>query len=149
MPPPPHNPLMARCAIRKVADAINARAVDGLIAKAKVYTDLLGEVGPEEEGSFLDLFGKEAELNQQENLRVKDVSLLTTRGLYVAVFDRYHKEAAKRSDRYMKSHWSVWLIAFESNEIVSMRQATELWPFTLQNPAFGSDEVCPMELKGG
>jgi hypothetical protein len=142
VPPPPHNPLKARCGIQKIVDAINARQIDEVIATTKVYTDLLGEVEPTESAAFLDMFGKKADLDYQDSLRLKDVSLLSTDGLYVIDVDRHYSETAKRSDRHNMSHWSVWIIAFASDEVASMRQATELWPFTLHNPAFGSGLTC-------
>jgi hypothetical protein len=140
---------MARCAIKRVVDAINARQVDRLLATSKVYTDSLGEVTPEEKEQFLELFGKKPELALQRDLETKRVSLLSTNGLYVVTLSRHYSEAAKRKDRHQMSHWSVWLVAFGSDEIASMRQATELWSFTLQNEAFGSDASCRTENRDG
>ena len=142
VPSQPHNPLKAICGIQKIVDAINSRQIAGVLASTKIYTDVLGQVDAEEAEAFLDMFGKRADLDHQGDLRLKDVSLLSTGGLYVIDVDRHYLETAKRADRHRMSHWSVWLVAFNSDDVASMRQATELWGFTLHNHAFGSGSSC-------
>ena len=122
-PPPPHRPDRAACAIDALVAAIDRRDPALLASDLKIYSDRLGEVTEGELGSLFAEFAARGARQRTEPLSVGSWGMLRvnqTTPLYVITVRRGAGDG---------SHWSAWLVQFQSDRISSLRRADELWPF--------------------
>ena len=129
LPPAPHHPEAAGCALTTLVAAIDrgdrAYLSDGLV----LYSEKLGQVMPDEMDRFLAEFGTGSGTRK---LALQDMGILKAAGtspLYVITIQRRFGD---------KGHWSAWLVQFKADKIVSLRRADELWPFASGQNYFGS-----------
>jgi hypothetical protein len=142
LPPPPHTPQRAGCALEALAAAIDGKDHSFFLNGPKIYSEKLGEVAYDELDAFFAEFAAAPGRKSAQPLSVLDWGILEISGtspLYVMTLQRGGGDGA---------HWSTWLIQFASDAIVSVRRADELWPFADHRHRFASDDCSKARLYG-
>lgn len=128
-PPEPHNAMKAGCALSQLAISIDRRKLDDIIEDASIYAEDLGKIDQSSATKFFELFGSNGEA-----LAVRDFGVLkvdTVNPVYVVDFNR--------------GRWgsgTSWLVWFNSNKIVKMKLAPELYEVAQSGNHFGEGRNC-------
>lgn len=127
--PLPHDAQSARCRIGELAKQLGQNDFSELPSTLTIVTDSLGTIDRENSAALFEMFEASERKNRDIPLSVRAIGILVpgqTSASYVVDLNR--------------GRWgigSIWLVVFDSNAIVKIKEAPELYAVTQRNDAFG------------